>query len=128
MTVLAGKDGAILIGATSNSAYAYINSWALANNVDEYTQKPLSQAFTSRITGHTDWTCQIECDYDADDTELDRIKIPGTAVVLYLYVDEETPAGWSGSGVITAANPTVSGAALNVISITVGGNSALTEI
>lgn len=128
MAVLTGKDGAILVGATSNSTYAYINSWTLAYTVDEYTQKPLSQAFTSRLTGHTDWTCTIECDYDAADTELDRIKVPGTAAVLYLYVDESTPAGWSCTGVVTGATFTTSGTAINSISVTVGGNSAVVEV
>ncbi|MCK5641558.1 MAG: hypothetical protein KAJ19_12215, partial [Gammaproteobacteria bacterium] len=123
MAVLQGKDGAILIGATSNTTFAYIISWALTYSVDEYTQKPLSQAFTSRITGHTDWTCTIEVDYDAADTELDRIKVPGTAVVLFLHVDETTPAGWTCTGVVLTATFTVSGTAINKLSVSIGGNS-----
>ena len=128
MAVLTGKSGAILIGATTNSTYAYINSWTLNDSIDEYTQKPLSQAHTTRLTGHTDWTCTIEVDLDTTDTELDRIKIPGTAAVLYLYADETTPAGWSGTGVVLTATTTVSGAAINALSVTVGGNSALAEV
>jgi len=128
MAVLSGKDGCILIGATSNSTYAYINSWTLTYSVDEYTQKPLSQAFTSRLTGHTDWTVAIDVDLDASDTELDRIKVPGVACVLYLYVDETTPAGWSGTGVTLTDTTTVSGAAINKLSVNVGGNSALVEV
>ena len=128
MTVLAGKSGAILIGATTNATYAYINSWTLNDSVDEFVQKPLSQSFTSRLYGHTDWTVTVEVDLDAADTELDRIKVPGTAAVLYLYVNETTPAGWTGTGLVTGANTTVSGAALNALSITIGGNSALVEV
>jgi hypothetical protein len=128
MAVLEGTSGAILLGATSNSTYAYIRSWTLTYTVDELTQKPLSQAFTSRLTGHTDWTVAIECDLDAADTELDRIKVPGTAVALWLYVDEDTPAGWTGTGVTLGATTTVSGGAINALSVNVGGNSALTEV
>ncbi len=128
MAVLTGKSGAILLGATTNSTYAYINSWTLNDSVDEYPQKPLSQAFTSRLTGHTDWTATVEVDLDAADTELDRVKIPGVAITLWFYADESTPAGWTGTGVTTAATTTVSGAAINALSITIGGNSALTEI
>jgi len=128
MAVLTGKSGAILLGASSVSTYAYINSWTLNDSVDEYTQKPLSQAFTSRLTGHTDWTATIEVDLDTTDTELDKIKIPGTAITLWLYADESTPAGWTGTGVTTAATTTVSGAAINALSVTIGGNSALVEV
>lgn len=128
MAVLEGTSGAILVGATSNSTYAYIRSWTLSDSIDELIQTPLSQAYKSRLTGHTDWTCTIECDLDAADTELDRIKIPGTAAVLYLYVDEDTPAGWSGTGVVLTAATTVSGGAINSLSVNVGGNSALVEV
>ena len=128
MSVLSGKDVAILVGATSNSSYAYINSWTLNYTVDEFAQKPLSQDYTSRLTGHTDWTATIEVDWDAADTELDRLKVPGTAVVLYLYADETTPAGYSCTGVTLGITATVSGAALNALSINVGGNSDVTEV
>ena len=128
MAVLEGTSGAILLGATSNSTYAYILSWALNQSVDELTQKPLSQAYTSRLTGHTDWTMTIEVDLDASDTELDRIKVPGVAITGWFYVDEDTPAGWTGTGVTLTAGTTVAGGAINKLSMTIGGNSALTEV
>lgn len=128
MAVLEGTSGAILLGATTNSTYAYILSWTLNSSVDELTQKPLSQAHTSRLTGHTDWNVTIEVDLDAADTELDRIKIPGVAVTLWLYVDEDTPAGWTGTGVTLTAATTVAGGAINKLSISIGANSALTEV
>ena len=128
MAVLEGTSGAILLAATTNSTYAYILSWTLNDTIDELTQKPLSQAFTSRLVGHTDWTCTIEVDLDASDTELDRIKVPGVAIVLFLHVDETTPAGWTGTGVTLGATTTVAGGAINKLSVNVGGNSALVEI
>lgn len=128
MAVLEGTSGAILLGASSNSTYAYIRSWTLTYSVAEFTQTPLSQAFTSRLTGHTDWNVTMEVDYDAADTELDRIKVPGTAIVLWLYVDETTPAGWTGTGVTLTEGTTVAGGAINTLSTTIGGNSALTEV
>lgn len=128
MAVLEGTSGAILLGASSNSTYAYINSWTLNDTIDELTQKPLSQSFTSRLTGHTDFNVTIEIDLDAADTELDRIKVPGTAIVLWLYVDETTPAGWTGTGKVLGATTTVAGGAINKLSVNIGGNSALVEI
>ncbi len=128
MAVLEGTSGAILLGATSNATYAYILSWTLNDTIDELTQKPLSQAFTSRLVGHTDWTLTIEVDLDAADTELDRIKVPGTAITVWLYVDEDTPAGWTGTGVTLGATTTVAGGAINKLSINIGGNSALVEV
>ncbi len=128
MAVLEGTSGAILLGATTNATYAYILSWTLNDSIDELTQKPLSQAFTSRLTGHTDWNATIEVDLDASDTELDRIKVPGTAIVVWLYVDEDTPAGWTGTGVTLTAATTSAGGAINKLSVTIGGNSALVEV
>lgn len=128
MAVLEGTSGAILLGATTNSTYAYLRSWTLNYSVDEFVQMPLSQAFKSRLTGHTDWNVTIEIDYDAADTELDRIKVPGTAIVLFLHVDETTPAGWTGTGVTLTEAFSVAGGAINGLSTTVGGNSALVEI
>ena len=128
MTVLAGESGAVRLGATSATAILYINSWVLSNSMDEYIQKPLSQAYATRVMGHEDWTCQIEADLDNADTELAKLMVVGAAIILYLYSDETTPYGQTATGVVTAVNKTVSGVAVNAVSITVGGNGALSAI
>jgi len=129
MAVLSGKDGAVAVGVSSSATMlTYVNSWTLNKSVDEYTQKPLSQEYTSRVTGHTDWTATIEFDLDNADAQQAELLTEGSAVILYLYDDEDTPKYWTGTGVITAAPVTVSGTALNSVSVTVGGNGALSRV
>ena len=106
----------------------WVNSWTLNKSVDEYAQKPLSQEYTSRVTGHTDWTATIESDLDSADGQLDELLTEGTAAVLYLYYDEDTPKYWTGTGVVLTVTPTVSGTAVNSVSITVGGNGTLSYV
>jgi len=128
MSVLAGKDGRVKLGATSKTAIGNVNSWTLNESVDEYTQKPLGQDHTGRITGHTDWTATLEVDLDESDTELLSLLSVGAAATLYLYTDEDNAKGRTGAGIVLNFTKTVSGAALNGVSINVGGNGALADI
>lgn len=129
MAVLAGKDGALAVGASSSATMiTYVTSWTLNKSVDEYTQKPLSQDYTSRVTGHTDWTATCEFEYDSTDAQQAQLLTEGTAVVPYFYLDEDTPKYYTGTGVITAVTPTVSGTAINSVSVTIGGNGAISLV
>lgn len=128
MSVLTGKDGRVKLGATSATAVGNVNSWTLNESVDEYTQKPLGQDYTGRITGHTDWTATIDVDLDESDAELDSLLTVGAAATLYLYSDEDSAKGRTGAGVVLNFARSVSGTAKNNVTINVGGNGALSDI
>ena len=125
---LNGKDGAIKVGATSAASVGNAVSWTLPETHDEYTQKPLGQDYTGRVTGHSDWVATLEVDLDNADTQLANLLSVGAAATVWLYTDEDNAKGKTGTGVITGVNYAVAGTALNHVSVTVGGNSALSDI
>lgn len=125
---LNGKDGAIKVGATSSTSVGNAVSWTLPETHDEYTQKPLGQDYTGRVTGHSDWVATLEVDLDNSDTELASLLTVGAAATVFLYTDEDNAKGKTGTGVITGVNYAVAGTALNHVTVTVGGNSALADI
>jgi hypothetical protein len=128
MAVLTGKDGRVKIGATSDTAVGNVNSWTLNESADEYPGKHLGVDYTTRITGHTDWTAALDVDLDESDSELTDLLSVGAAATVYLYTDEDSAKGRTGAGVVLNFTKTVSGAAKNNVTINIGGNGALADI
>jgi len=128
VAILSGKDGRVKLGATSATAVGNVNSWTLNESADEYASKHLGSDYTSRITGHTDWTAAIDVDLDESDTELATLLVVGAAVTLYLYTDEDNAKGRTGAGVVLNFTKTISGTAKNTVAINVGGNGTLSDI
>lgn len=103
-------------------------SWSLNESVDEYVQNSLGVAYKTRITGHTDWVATLEIDLDESDAELTALWVLGSAATMWLYYDLTNAKGRTGAGVVLTTPKTVSGTAMNHVTVTVGGNAALADI
>jgi hypothetical protein len=97
----------------------------LNRTIDEFARKPLGQAYTSRDTGHTDWTATIDVDLDRADTQLMTMMVEGAAITFWLY--DAAATGQTGAGVILGITENV-GPQTTTVSISVGGNAAITTI
>lgn len=128
MAGIHGSAGCVKIGGTSATAMTWINSWTLNETKDEAIQKPLSQAHTSRLEGHTDWTATINSDLDYSDAQLVVALVLGAAVTLFLYTDETGVTGRTGAGIVYGVTYNQPGTDKATVDLDVRGNAALAAI
>lgn len=128
MAALHGSAGCVKWGGTSASAMSWINSFTLNETKDEAIQKPLSQAHTTRLEGHTDWRVSINSDLDYSDAQLVFALDVGANVTVFLYTDETTPKGRTGAGIVFGVTYNQPGTDKATVDLDIRGNAALAAI
>lgn len=129
MAALHGSEGCVKLGGSSSTALLWVNSFTLNETKDEAIQKPLSQAHTSRLEGHTDWRATVNSDLDYSDTDLVSLLVVGANVTLSLYTHETaTIQGRTGTGIVFGVTYNQPGTDKATVDLDIRGHAALAAV
>ncbi len=90
---IAGKNGKVVIGGTTDAIVVAIKSWSLELSIDTLETTALGDSWKKNIPGLKEWSASSEGDYSVtSDTTgqkaLQDAYLAGTSVTLKLYVDD----------------------------------------
>ncbi len=90
---IAGKNGKVVIGGTTDTTVVAIKSWSLELSIDTLETTALGDSWKKNIPGLKEWSASSEGDYSVtSDTTgqkaLQDAYLAGTSVTLKLYVDD----------------------------------------